>query len=81
MRPYSRVTSRAMSMCGEMLMTVKERRDELLSRLTKVNAEWRELSRVSGTEAKLSRMVELRSARLALTSELFELDRQERRAG
>jgi hypothetical protein len=30
--------------------------------------------------AKLSRMKELRSARLTITSEIFELDRQDRRA-
>ena len=48
--------------------------------LARVNTEWRDLSRASGTEAKLSRMKELRSARLTITSEIFELDRQDRRA-
>ena len=66
--------------CGEMLMTERERRSLLRDMLARVNAEWRDLSRASGTEAKLSRMKELRSARLTITSEIFKLDRQDRRA-
>jgi hypothetical protein len=52
----------------------------LWTELAKVNAEWRDLSRATGTATKLSRLAELRSARLAFTAELFELERQERRA-
>lgn len=60
-------------------MTDKERRSQLRAELAKVNAEWRDLARSSGTATKLSRMVELRSARLAFTAQLFELERPERR--
>ena len=53
----------------------------LRERLRRVNAEWRDLTRQSGSEARLSRMSELRAKRLALMTEIFELDRQDRRAG
>lgn len=79
LRPYEQATSRPFE-CGKMLMTENERRTLLRDMLARVNAEWRDLSRASGTEAKLSRMKELRSARLTITSEIFELDRQDRRA-
>ena len=49
--------------------------------LGEVNREWRELSRQTGNEAKLSRMSELRAQRLALMTEIFELDQKSRRAG
>jgi hypothetical protein len=59
-----------------------ETRGALLRELLgKVNAEWRALSRQSGTEAKLSRMSELRAQRLALMTEIFDLDLKIRRAG
>ena len=61
-------------------MKNEDRRVVLGKKLAKVNKEWRELSRASGREAKLSRMMELRSQRLAVTAEMFELDREERRA-
>lgn len=48
--------------------------------LGEVNREWRELSRQTGNEAKLSRMAELRAHRLALMTEIFELDQKSRRA-
>ena len=80
MRPYGRVTGRHIDECGELRMTERQRRDQLRAELAKVNAEWRDLSRARGTATKLSRMVELRSARLVFTAELFELERQERRA-
>jgi hypothetical protein len=57
-------------------MTENERRSLLRDMLARVNAEWRDLSRTSGTEAKLSRMRELRSSRLAITSEIFALERR-----
>jgi hypothetical protein len=63
-----------------MHMTETERRDGLRAELANVNAEWRDLSRASGTPTKMMRMVELRSARMAITAALFDLDRQERRA-
>ena len=65
---------------GNLRMTERQRRDQLRAELAKVNAEWRDLSRASGMATKLSRMVELRSARRVFTAELFELERQERRA-
>lgn len=46
-----------------------------------VHAEWRDLSRQSGSEAKLSRMTELRTQRLDLMTEIFERDQSERKAG
>lgn len=49
--------------------------------LARVNAEWRDLARQSGSEAKLSRMCELRSQRLALMSEVFDLEQRVRKAG
>ena len=49
--------------------------------LGEVNREWRDLSRQSGNEAKLSRMGDLRAQRLALMTEIFELDQKSRRAG
>jgi hypothetical protein len=61
-------------------MKNEERRVVLREMLAKVNREWRELARASGREAKLSRMIELRSQRLAVTAEMFELDLEERRA-
>ena len=64
-----------------MLMTNNERRAVLRAMLAKVNAEWRELSRDNGTQAKWTRMKELRAQRLAITAELFDLDVQDRRAG
>ena len=53
----------------------------LRTMLANVNTEWRLLARQSGNEAKLSRMSELRSQRLALVSALFEIERENRRAG
>jgi len=53
----------------------------LRTMLANVNTEWRLLARQSGDEAKLSRMSELRSRRLALVSALFELEQQDRKAG
>ena len=58
-----------------------KRRELLREMLGKVNAEWRLLARQSGSQAKLSRMGELRSQRLALMTQIFELDQQARRAG
>jgi hypothetical protein len=49
--------------------------------LTEVNAEWRELARQSGSAAKLSRMGELRTQRLALMTRIFNMEQQERLAG
>lgn len=58
-----------------------KQRELLREMLGKVNAEWRLLARQSGSHAKLSRMGELRSQRLALMTKIFELDQQSRRAG
>ena len=44
--------------------------------LREVNAEWRELARQSGSTAKLSRMGELRTQRLALVTHLFKIEWQ-----
>lgn len=49
--------------------------------LSEVNRKWRELSRQTGNEANLSRLGELRGQRLALITEIFELDQKSRRAG
>jgi hypothetical protein len=49
--------------------------------LSEVNAEWRELARQSGSAAKLSRMGELRTQRLALMTRIFNIEQQERLAG
>jgi hypothetical protein len=49
--------------------------------LTRVNADWRDLTRQSGSEAKLSKMSELRTQRHALMSEIVNLERAERKAG
>lgn len=46
-----------------------------------VNREWRELSRQTGNEAKLSRMGQLCAQRMVLMIEIFELDQTSRRAG
>ena len=55
----------------------KELPDQLaLLTLREVNAEWRELARQSGSAAKLSRMGELRTQRLALMTDLFNIERQ-----
>ena len=48
--------------------------------LGNVNAEWRELARDNGVQAKWTRMKELRSQRLAITAELFDLDVRDRLA-
>jgi hypothetical protein len=53
----------------------------LRTMLANVNVEWRLLARHSGNDAKLSRMSELRSQRLALVSALFEIERGRRKAG
>jgi hypothetical protein len=53
----------------------------LRTMLANVNTEWRLLARESGNDAKLSRMSELRSQRLALVSALFEIERGQRKAG
>jgi antitoxin component HigA of HigAB toxin-antitoxin module len=49
--------------------------------LSEVNAEWRELARQSGSAAKLSRLAELRTQRLALMTRIFNMEQQERLAG
>ena len=49
--------------------------------LSEVNAEWRELARQTGSDAKLSRMGELRTQRLALMTRIFNLEYQARLAG
>ena len=48
--------------------------------LSEVNAEWRELARQSGSTAKLSRMGELRTQRLALMTRIFNVEQSERLA-
>jgi hypothetical protein len=53
----------------------------LKENLARVNAEWRDLARQSGSEAKLSRMIELRTERLTLMTDLFELESRQRKAG
>ena len=58
-----------------------ERREVLREMLGRVDAEWRTLTRQTGSEAKLSRMSQLRSQRLALITEIFDLDQKSRRAG
>jgi hypothetical protein len=63
------------------MMRDDERGVVLREMLGRVNAEWRILTRQSGSEAKLSRMSELRSQRLALMTEIFDLDQKSRRAG
>jgi len=45
--------------------------------LREVNGEWRELARKNGSAAKLSRLGELRAQRLALTTSIFNIERQE----
>ena len=67
--------------CGEQMMRDDERGVVLREMLRRVNAEWRTLTRQSGSEAKLSRMSELRSQRLALMTEIFDLDQKSRRVG
>jgi hypothetical protein len=62
-------------------MRDEARRTLLREMLVEVNAEWQALSRQSGTDAKLSRMSELRAQRLALMTEIFNLDLKMRRAG
>ena len=62
------------------LMTTHERRRLLCEMLGNVNAEWRELARDNGVQAKWTRMKELRSQRLAITAELFDLDVRDRLA-
>ncbi len=52
----------------------------LRTMLANVNTEWRLLPRQSGNDAKLSRMSELRSQRLALVSALFQIEREQRKA-
>jgi hypothetical protein len=47
-------------------MRDEARRTLLREMLVEVNVEWQALSRQSGTDAKLSRMSELRAQRLAL---------------
>ena len=59
-------------------MTTHERRRLLCEMLGNVNAEWRELARDNGVQAKWTRMKELRSQRLAITAELFDLDVRDR---
>ena len=49
--------------------------------LSEINAEWRELARQSGSAAKLSRMGELRTQRLALMTRMFKLEQHKRLAG
>ena len=49
--------------------------------LSDVNVEWRELARQSGSAAKLSRMGELRTQRLALMTRIFNVEQSERLAG
>jgi hypothetical protein len=49
--------------------------------LSEVNAEWCELARQSGSAAKLSRMADLRTQRLALMTRIFNIEHQERLAG
>lgn len=49
--------------------------------LSEVNTEWRERARQSGSTAKLSRMGELRTQRLALMTRIFNIEQQERLAG
>jgi antitoxin component HigA of HigAB toxin-antitoxin module len=49
--------------------------------LSDVNAEWRDLARQSGSAAKLSRMGELRTQRLALMTRIFNAEQSERLAG
>jgi hypothetical protein len=49
--------------------------------LSDVNAEWRDLASQSGSAAKLSRMGELRTQRLALMTRIFNVEQSERRAG
>jgi hypothetical protein len=44
--------------------------------LSDVNSEWHALARRSGSTAKLSRMVELRVLRLALTTKIFSIEQQ-----
>jgi hypothetical protein len=44
--------------------------------LSEVNAEWRALARQSGSAAKLSRMGELRTQRLALMTRIFNIEHQ-----
>jgi hypothetical protein len=61
-------------------MTTHERRRLLCEMLGNVNAEWRELARDNGVQAKWTRMKELRSQRLAITAELFDLDVRDRLA-
>ena len=48
--------------------------------LSQVNAEWHELARQSGSTAKLSRMGELRTQRLALMTRIFNVEQSERLA-
>jgi antitoxin component HigA of HigAB toxin-antitoxin module len=49
--------------------------------LSEVNAEWRALARQIGSAAKLSRMGELRTQRLAVMTRIFNIEHQERLAG
>lgn len=63
---------------------MKDQRDKLAllrGMLAEVNTEWRVLARQSGSEAKLSRMSELRSRRLALMTEIFNSEQGCRKAG
>ena len=49
--------------------------------LREVNAEWRALVSESGNAAKLSRLADLRTQRLALMTRIFEIERSQRRTG
>jgi hypothetical protein len=49
--------------------------------LYEVNTEWRELARQRRSAAKLSRMGELRTQRLALMTRIFNIEHHERLAG
>jgi hypothetical protein len=61
-------------------MTNQDRRRVLREKLITVDAKWRALMRDSDATDKSESMKKLRSQRLAITAELFELDAQDRRA-
>ena len=61
-------------------MTNQERRRVLREKLIALDAKWRALTRNNDATDKGESMKKLRSQRLAITAQLFELDAQDRRA-
>lgn len=75
--PYESARCRANKKRGESTMRESELKVALRQRLSAVNAEWRVLTRDNDKSAiKLERMNQLRTRRLALMTELLEIEQR-----